>query len=66
MGSQWVQDLVRMADAIVDTAEDAEKAGRPCRFCNAVANGQVISHAADCPVTLANTVIRQARRTREH
>lgn len=62
MGSQWVQDLVRMADALVLTAEDAKKHGADCRFCGCSQSGPVAAHAQDCPVTLANTVLKQARK----
>lgn len=58
MGSQWVQSLVTMADAIVVTADEAHQQGADCRFCG---SGGAKSHATDCPVTLASTVLRQAR-----
>ncbi len=62
MGSQWVQDLVRMADAIQQTAEDARRRGEPCRFCAAHTG----AHAATCPVAVAARVIRQARPVAPH
>ena len=58
MGSQWVQDLVKMADAIRVTAEDARQRGEPCRFCDNMSG----EHQQGCPVAVADNVIRHARR----
>ena len=65
MGSQWVHELVTMADAILVTADEAQQQGRTCKFCGAAQAGTSTEHGADCPVTLATRVIAQANDARK-
>ena len=60
MGSQWVRDLVTMADAVLVNAEEAKRDGQPCRFCDAPNNHGVVTHHPECPVALATAVVAQA------
>ena len=52
----WVRDLLTMAEAVLSTADDAAREGRPCPFC-----ARRGAHAHGCAVTIAARVRRQAR-----
>ncbi len=52
----WVRDLLTMADAVLATAEQAARAGRPCPYC-----ARPDAHAPGCAATIAARVRRQAR-----
>jgi len=60
MGNQWIQDLVTMADAVIISADDAQATGGCCKFCKAPTDAANATHLSDCPVSLANRVLRQA------
>lgn len=64
MVSEWVEELVTMANALVTTADEAREAGKPCRFCAQIGKGEQrppsLGHLPDCPVSFARRVLRQA------